>query len=187
MITESETLALLKRMADGNEAAARQFYIAYRPILRSFLSRGGYDSVMVEDTLQEVMVEVWKHPDRFRQGQGASFKTWLLSIAQFRLIDQIRKKKIPTEELSEEIAGDAEDDGYAAVHSLDRRTAVTHCKEKLKGKHRQLLTLAYEHDLTGQEIAKVMDMPEGTVKSALHYARNLIRDCVERMLGGAFA
>lgn len=54
--------------------------------------------------------------------------------------------------------------------------------ERLKGTQRQLLTLAYDHELPGREIGEIMGMPEGTVKSALHYAKGLMRKCLNRLL-----
>jgi len=181
-LTESETLYLLKSMAGGDQTAARQFYLAYVPMVKSFLMRGGWEPALVEDALQATMMEVWKHPDRFQPGGKASFKTWLLGIAKFRLTDLLRKRPDPTEELNEDMISTELDEGYERMHEEQRKAALRQCMQKLKGSQRQLLTLAYEHEVPGREIGQIMDMPEGTVKSTLHYAKGLIKKCLERLL-----
>lgn len=183
-LTENETLNLLKRMAASDQAAARQFYLAYAPIVKSFLKRGGWEPSLVEDAIQATMIEVWKYPERYQTGGRASFKTWLLGIAKNRLVDALRKRPEQAEEPDEEMIATALDEGYERMHEAQRRRALQQCLDKLKGPHRQLLTLAYEHELPGREIGAIMDMPEGTVKSTLHYAKGMIRKCLERLLTG---
>lgn len=181
-ITENETLRLLRRMADGDQAAARQFYLAYASTVKSFLKRREEALSHVEDALQATMIEIWKHPERYQPGGRASFKTWLLGIANNRLIDLLRKRSEPAEELDEEMIATETHEGYTRLHEAQRKEALHQCMQRLKGSHRQLLTLAYEHELPGREIGEIMDMAEGTVKSTLHYAKGLIRKCLERLL-----
>lgn len=181
-LTENETLRLLKSMAEGDQAAARQFYLAYASIVKSFLKRRGEELALVEDAVQATMLEVWKHPDRYQPGGRASFKTWLLGIASNRLIDLQRKRPAPADELDEEMISTQLDEGYERLHEEQRKTALRQCMQRLKGPQRQLLTLAYEHELPGREIGEIMNMPEGTVKSTLHYAKGLIKKCLERLL-----
>ncbi len=184
-LTENETLILLSRMAAGDQAAARELYRAYAPIVKGFLKGYGWETSLVEDAVQATMLEIWKHPNRYQPGGSAKFKTWLLDIANKRLIDLLRKRPKQTDELDDEIIATEIDEGYSRMHESQRRSAVQQCMEKLKGSHRQLLVLAHEHELPGREIAQIMAMPEGTVKSALHTAKGLIRKCLERLLGGA--
>jgi RNA polymerase sigma-70 factor (ECF subfamily) len=183
-LTEKETLILLSRMAADDQAAAREFYRAYAPVVKSFLKGDGWEPSLAEDTVQATMLEVWKHPTRYQPGGSAKFKTWLLGIANRRLIDLLRKRpKQQTVELDDEMIATEIDAGYARVDEAQRRSALRQCMKKLKGSHRQLLVLAHAHDLPGREVAAMMGMPEGTVKSALHTAKGLIRKCLERLLG----
>lgn len=200
MTADAEALGLLRRMCDGEEAAARQFYRAYAPIVKNFLLRGGWEYSLVEDALQATMIEVWKHPERFQPDRGARFKTWLLGIAKFRLTDLLRKQPTQARELDpENMASDPDEgydpaqpdrdadgieqeEGYARMHQAQRKSALEQCLDRLKGLHRQLLCMAYENELPGREIAETLDMPEGTVKSTLHYAKSLMRKCLERRL-----
>jgi RNA polymerase sigma-70 factor, ECF subfamily len=183
-ITEKETLHLLQRMAADDQAATRQFYLAYARIVRNHLRRGGWESSVVEDAVQTTMLEIWRHPDRYQPGGLASFKTWLLKIADRRLIDLLRRRPEQAEELDEGMISTEVDEGYEQMLQAERKAALQQCRQKLKGIQRQLLALAYEHELSGREIGEIMGMPEGTVKSALHYAKGLIRKCLERLLKG---
>jgi RNA polymerase sigma-70 factor (ECF subfamily) len=181
-VTEEETFRLLKRMAEGDQAAARQFYLAYASTVKSFLKRRGEEFSLVEDALQATMMEIWKHPDRYQPGGRASFKTWLLGIANNRLIDLLRKRPDPADDLDEEMIFTEMNEGYERMHEAQRKAALQQCMQRLKGPQRQLLTLAYEHEVPGREIGEIMGMPEGTVKSTLHYAKGLIKKCLERLL-----
>lgn len=183
-LTEKETLLLLKRIAVDDQAATRQFYQAYARIVRNHLRHGGWEPSVVEDAVQTTMLEIWRHPDRYLPDGPASFKTWLLKIADRRLIDLLRKRPEQAEELDEGMISTGVDEGYERMLREERKAALHQCRQKLKGTQRQLLALAYVHELSGREIGEIMDMPEGTVKSGLHYAKGLIRKCLERLLKG---
>lgn len=183
-LTEKETLLLLQRMAADDQAATRQFYQAYARIVRNHLRRGGWESSVVEDAVQTTMMDIWRHPDRYLTGGSASFKTWLLKIADRRLIDLLRKRPEQAEELDEGMISTDVEEGYERMHRAERKAALQQCQQRLKGIQRQLLALAYVHELSGREIGEIMEMPEGTVKSALHYAKGLVRKCLERLLKG---
>lgn len=183
-LTEKETLILLNRVAAGDQAAVRELYRAYAPIVKDFLKGRGWELSLVEDAVQVTMLEVWTHPTRYQPGGRAKFKTWLLDIAKKRLIDLLRRRPKQTDELDDEMIATETDDGYARVHEAQLRSAVQQCMKKLKGSHRQLLVLSHDHELPGREIAQIMGIPEGTVKSALHTAKGLIKKCLERLLGG---
>ena len=182
-LTEKETLILLNLMAAGDQAAARKFYQGYAPVVKGFLKGGGWESSLVEDAVQATMLDIWKHPNRYQPGGSAKFKTWLLGIANRRLIDLLRKRPKQADESDDEMIATDIDEGYSRMHEAQRGSAVRQCLHKLKGSHRQLLVLAHEHELPGREIAEIMGMPEGTVKSALHTAKGLVRKCLERLLG----
>ncbi len=184
-LTENETLILLNRIAAGDHAAVRELYQAYAPIVKDFLKGRGWELSLVEDAVQATMLEIWKHPSRYQPGGRANFKTWLLGIADKRLIDMLRRRPKQADELDDEMIATETDEGYARVHEAQCRSAVQECMKKLKGSHRQLLVLSHEHELPGREIAQIMGIPEGTVKSALHTAKGLIKKCLERLLGGA--
>lgn len=183
-LTENETLLLLQRMAADDQAATRQFYQAYARIVRNHLRRGGWESSVVEDAVQTTMMDIWRHPDRYLTGGPASFKTWLLKIADRRLIDLLRRRPEQAEELDEGMISTDVEEGYERMHRAERKAALQQCQQRLKGTQRQLLALAYVHELSGREIGEIMEMPEGTVKSALHYAKGLVRKCLERLLKG---
>lgn len=183
-LTEKDTLILLNRIAAGDHSAVRELYRAYAPIVKDFLKGRGWELSLVEDAVQVTMLEIWKHPSRYQPGGRAKFKTWLLDIANKRLIDLLRRRPKQTDELDDEMIATETDEGYARVLETQCRSAVQQCMKKLKGSHRQLLVLSHEHELPGREIAQIMGMPEGTVKSALHTAKGLIKKCLERLLGG---
>jgi DNA-directed RNA polymerase specialized sigma24 family protein len=80
--------------------------------------------------------------------------------------------------------GDQPPDGYARLRQKEKWKFIEECRDKLKSAHRQLLYMDLELEMSVKEIANSMDIPEGTVKSGLHYAKALMRKCLELRFQG---
>lgn len=124
-----------------------------------------------EDVLQETCLAAWRSFDALRD--PASFKPWLLGIARNKCSDyyreQARRLEIPLDALNE------------SVLSMGRRgptlrSAVRDTLEQLGDTDQQILYLSYFRDLPQAEIAQLLHIPLGTVKSRLHTARARFRE-----------
>ena len=122
-----------------------------------------------EDILQDVIVTAYQKLDTLKD--RGSFKPWILTIARNRCNDYFREKarqlEIPLEvmRVSEETMG---------RHGVVR--AVRETLEQLEDKEKKILYLYYFKELPQSEIAKRLDIPVGTVKSRLHYARKQFKN-----------
>jgi len=173
--------ALVARIACGDQAALQQLYAAYRPRLWRFLYQQlGGDAGLVEEVLQDVFVGVWRHAGDFR-GE-ARVATWLFRIARHRALNARRDagrrradRLAPVPDQSGEHA--AVDPGLRRPSPEDEvagRLALADALARLSAKHREALDLVFSHGFSLEEAARVLDVPVGTVKSRLSYARRAL-------------
>jgi len=184
---------LLAAMADGDQRALDVLYREWSPKVRVFahlrLLRCGLDAEAIAGEITvDVFHELWRHPLRY-DGR-VEFGTWLLTLARNKTVDQIRRhgKRRTLEEAFDE-EGEPEDDPYAEVapdprvlqENAQRRTAVLRCLQRLRNPlQRESLTLWALEDLSVLDIARIQDVPEGTVKTRLFHGRLNLRQCIER-------
>lgn len=130
-----------------------------------------------EEAVQEALARAW------RAGPGAtsieSPTAWIVTITRnesLRVLE--RRSRVRLRELPEDSAADfSEEDGRIEqfVSQADTRDAL----ERLPVDDRTLLLLRYEEDLTQPEVARRLDIPEGTVKVRLHRVRQRLRQALE--------
>lgn len=136
---------------------------------------------LVDDVAQDVFVKVLSALDRFDQCGRASFRTWVLTIAVRSSIDRLRslgrdraRLAVVDDGTLEERSRSGDDpESTAAGRQLGRR--VADAMADLSAEHRAVLVLRAYHDLDYSEIAEVVGLPEGTVKSRISRAREVLR------------
>lgn len=135
------------------------------------------------DLAQEAFLNAWRGL-KFFQGDSA-FSTWVYRLASNACIDHLRRKKrrqdisapMPVDE-EDDRQPDIPDDRFRPDRELERqelRRAVIQGLEQLSDEHRQVLVMRELNGLSYQEIADVLDLEAGTVKSRIARARNSLR------------
>lgn len=177
---------LISRIARRDASALEQLYALYRPRLwRYLLQQLDGDSGAVEDTLQEVFLAVWRAAGEFR-GE-AKVTTWIFRIAHYQMAQRQRSSaRRPEGHLVVLARPDDDDEGRSddtraefaqASHEeavLDRLVLVA-AFGRLPAKHREALELVYQQGFTHEEVAHVLDVPIGTVKSRISNARRALQ------------
>jgi len=163
---------------DFNELVRR-----YERELYRYLARYLGNPALAEDVFQNTFLQV--HLKRALYEDGRPVRPWLYSIATHQAVDAMRKAgRHPTVSLDRRVASSGESDPGSLVDLLvgdgtvplddmqeqERREWVAKSVEKLPEALRQTLTLAYHQDLKYREIAEILKIPVGTVKSRLHAA-----------------
>jgi RNA polymerase sigma factor (sigma-70 family) len=161
-----DDVRLREQLAGGYGQALAEAYDAHASAVYGLAVRITGDQGAAEDIAQEVFVELWRRPERY-DPQRTRLRSWLCMIARRRAIDWLRRRGTqdhyaPMLAEPASIAG-VEDDVVTASVAKQVRTAV----EELPEQHRQVIVLAYYNGLTYREVAKVLDIPEGTAKSRL--------------------
>ncbi len=134
----------------------------------------GGDRARAEDVVQETLIRAWRHPEVLTRPPGA-VRSWLFTVARRLVIDQWRAgREISTDEPPETGAGpdtwtDEVLDGWIVADALARLTP----------EHRQVVVLCYFRGLSVAEAARILGIPDGTVKSRTHYALRALRLALE--------
>lgn len=155
-------------MAETMRQVAR-LYREHGPDLLRYLRRRFADAGSAEDLLQETFVQAMRRPDRL--GQAVSPRAWLFAIARNVGVSWLRRRRRPVR-LPDEIASPV---GAAEDPRLERmRRAIA----ALPAPQREALELRLREQLSYEEIADVLDVPLGTVRSRLHHAVRRLRGAI---------
>ncbi len=180
----SEGLAgLLAAVAGGSDDALTDLYRRVESRIFSFaLARLG-DSQRAADVLNEVMLEVWRRAASF-EGRSRAL-TWILGIAHHKIVDSLRRKERwnPGPPPDEQITDAATPSPFDRAHQSERRAAVRRGLERLSDGQRQVVHLAFFEDLSYPEIARILGIPEGTVKTRVFHAKKILLRHLERQEG----
>lgn len=183
-MAEREQLAeWLAATAEGDQKAFQQLYAATSSQLYALLLRILRNPERAQDALQDAYVRVWQKADTYAPERGAPL-TWLLSIARYRALDVLRRKR-PEVAMPEEpdmMATLLEDEQALSPleenenqQSLD---AVRQCLGTLAPQQRDSVLLAYYEGLTHQELSDRLGAPLGTVKSWIRRGLIRLRECL---------
>ncbi len=175
---------LLKQIASGDQVAMECFYKRHSGAVYGFALKTVKNPVDAGEVLNEVMMEVWKKGDSF--SGGSSVKTWLLAIVHHKAVDHVRKSARHDHDDESSIDHDAGDNVTCSVLDLqlsaeDGRHVKT-CLGELANGHRQVVYLTFYEGYSYPDIAGILDIPEGTVKTRMMTAKKLLLSCLSRFL-----
>jgi RNA polymerase sigma-70 factor (ECF subfamily) len=170
---------LLGRIAQGDPVALERFYDEHHTRVYAFALSRLRNAADAADVLNEVMLEVWRGADRF-EGRSRPL-TWVLGIAHHKVIDLLRRRKDTFTDVSDLDIPDDVPTAADVMAGVEDAARVRRCIELLSDAHRQVVHLAFYHDLSYTEISELADCPVGTVKTRMLHARRLLKRC----LGGA--
>ena len=163
---------LMLETAAGSEVAFAQLIRLHQNRLLNFFTRMGvYNDA--EDLVQETFVRVWKARGRYRP--AAKFTTFLYVLARHVWADRGRKIKMRNR-VEESLKTDAEIGGGTTPPASSSGLDVREALDKLSPKLREAIVLNVYQGLQYQEIADVLEIPLGTVKSRINLAMNELRE-----------
>ena len=169
---------LIGRIATGDRLAMQVLFARHHVRVYRFVLRLVRDESVAEDLISEVFLDVWRQAGRFEGRSQVS--TWLLAIARFKALSALRRR--PDEELDDETAEaieDPSDDPEVALDKKDKSAAIRKCLEKLSAEHREIIDLVYYHEKSVEEVAKIVGVPENTVKTRMFYARKRLGELLK--------
>jgi RNA polymerase sigma-70 factor (ECF subfamily) len=171
----------LARAAHGDEQAFAEFYDHTAQVVYGTVLRVVRSSAIAEEVTQEVFVELWRQAARFDASKGSP-RSWAATVAHRRAVDRVRSEqasRVRDERDAREaprdhdMVGDTVVEGVTA--SLDRARVVD-ALAKLTATQREAVTLAYYGGHTYREVAVLLDVPEGTVKTRIRDGLIKLRD-----------
>ncbi|HEY8166510.1 MAG TPA: sigma-70 family RNA polymerase sigma factor [Gemmatimonadaceae bacterium] len=183
-LPDTEVVALAQK---GKEAAYRELLKRYERPVFSLVFRMVRDRETAEDLAQETFVRVLNNIDRY--SPEFKFSSWLFKIANNLTIDYLRRRRVDT--ISIEGAPDAvtaesakatsialasgDESPLAELESKELGLAIERAIGKLRPEYRACILLRHVEDRSYEEIAEIVKLPLGTVKTYIHRARHELR------------
>ncbi len=186
-VEQMDDHALLEATRTGDEAAFQELVRRYRNQITNFVYRMLNDYDRAVDLAQETFVRVYMSADRYQATY--SFSTYIYRIASNLAISDLRQRKrrrlvpIPSffsdkdgEEMEVELSDEQQVMPDEALIEDERRRAVSRAIASLPEKYRAPIILRDIEGKSYEEIGKVLELSDGTVKSRINRARNLLKE-----------
>ncbi|HQZ33302.1 MAG TPA: ECF RNA polymerase sigma factor SigK [Ilumatobacteraceae bacterium] len=169
---------LLHRAGRGDQSAFAELYDALSPLVYGVVLKVVRDPSQAEEVAQEVFVELWRLAARF-DGTKGSAKTWAATLAHRRAIDRVRSEQASRvrqdRDANQTVRPDRDVVG-AEVESSFEQVRVRRALLQLSELQREAVELAYFGGHTYREVAVLLDVAEGTVKSRIRDGLIRLRD-----------
>jgi RNA polymerase sigma-70 factor (ECF subfamily) len=176
--TPSTPDELLPRVAQGDQTAFAELYDQTAPRVLGLVKRLLKDHAQSEEVTQEVFLEIWQNATRFDSTRGSA-ASWMLTMAHRRAVDRIRASQAGRDRDLKIGVRDLETDYDSVTESVEIRIEherVERALGRLTELQRQAVKLAYYGGLSHSEVAKLLDVPIGTVKTRLRDGMIRLRD-----------
>lgn len=158
-------------MSSKQDELLQALHDVHGPALTRFVAHMTHDPSFAQDVVQEALLRAWKHPEILAQSDDAA-RAWLFTVARNLVIDDRRsarhRREISTDVLPESVGPDETDSALDAWILSDALSS-------LSVQHRKAIVAAYYLGHSIAEIARQEGVPEGTIKSRLHYALRALR------------
>ena len=166
--SQASDAALVVGIGRWRDDALAEAYRRHGGAVYALARRVVRDTGLAEEVVQEVFVRLWTTPDRFDPDRG-SLRSWLLAQAHGRTIDRLRSDSARRlrEERDAQQTANAGYDVEREAWDLATADRVKDVMADLPDGERRAIELAYFDGYTYREVAKLLDTPEGTIKSRI--------------------
>ncbi|QNE47833.1 sigma-70 family RNA polymerase sigma factor [Glaciihabitans sp. INWT7] len=169
---------LLAQIAGGDQAAFGALYDEISPRVFRLIRRLLVDHAQSEEVTQEVFLEIWQNASRYEPSKGGA-STWILTMAHRRAVDRIRSSQSGRDrDVKIGIRDFVSDYDNVAdtVETTIEHERVKEAMSQLTELQRQAVTLAYYGGYSHSEVAAMLSVPIGTVKTRLRDGMIRLRD-----------
>ena len=171
---------MIAQVARGDERSFEQLYDQVSGQVHGLVRRVLRDPAQAEEVTQEVFLEVWRTATRFDPSRGKAM-TWVMTMAHARAVDRVRASQASADrdvKVGQRDYDAAYDEVAEAVESRFERVQVRGCLGGLTDLQRESVTLAYYGGYTYNQVAELLSVPLGTVKTRLRDGLIRMRDCM---------
>jgi len=170
---------LLPLVARGDQAAFETVYDQFAGPVYGLVRKVLRDPAQSEEVAQEVLLEVWRTASRFDPARGSA-AAWVMTIAHHRAVDRVRSENAGLAREQKLTLGPVTGDDVAELveTALDRQR-VRRCIGALTALQAEAVKLAYYGGYTYPQVAELLKVPLGTVKTRIRDGLIRLRDCME--------
>ena len=170
----AEDLRIVREVLEGRSERFRELVIRYQNLVAGIAWRSGCRREDAEDVVSEVFLKVYKNLHQFRPDHA--FSTWLYKLTANHVVDRSRraKKERGRTEMPEQVE-DHTPGAEEGMETDERHALVRKALEFVDERYREVMHLVYVEGLKVDETARVLGVPEGTVKTRLMRGREALR------------
>jgi RNA polymerase sigma-70 factor (ECF subfamily) len=168
------------RVTEDSAPSMRDLYDKHAEELRRYAARLTGDRARAEDIVQETLLKAWQHPE-VTGDPAKSPRAWLFTVARNMIIDERRSARFRNESVIADPDMIPDQAGPDEVNSALNRMLLSSALTQLSADHRIVIRRSYQDGWTTAQIAADLHIPEGTVRSRLHYAVHALRLALQAM------
>jgi RNA polymerase sigma-70 factor (ECF subfamily) len=185
-----DDLALVRALAKGDAHALEVIYDRYSRGVYSLALRLLSDGPAAEEVVQETFLKLWRQPGAYQSNRGRLLP-WLLGVAHHHAVDILRRRQLeqryraaPPPQMNGDTLADmldnlgltsSEGDPQSRAAAFEQRTAIHRALDTLPVEQRLPLELAYYKGMTQFEVATLLGLPLGTVKTRMRLGLQQLR------------
>jgi len=169
---------LLALVANGDQRAFAQLYDLMASRVLGLTRRVLRDHAQSEEVTQEIFLEVWQNAPRFDAGKGSAV-TWIMTMTHRRAVDRVRAAQSSRDRDTKVGIRDYQSEYDHVAETVEVKLESERVKEaleRLTELQRQAVTLAYFGGLSHSEVAELLHIPVGTIKTRLRDGMIRLRD-----------
>lgn len=166
----------MQQIVAGDQVAFGELYHRYKDRMYYYFYRMlGDSSEQANDFLQELFMKLIEKPESFNP--KFSFPTWLYSVANNMCKNEYRRREVRKEyQDTEALAPKLDYPAEASVEPEQLMEKIFATLEEMGEEHRSAFLLRYREGFSIKDVAEILELPEGTVKSRLFYARKVLAE-----------
>jgi RNA polymerase sigma-70 factor (ECF subfamily) len=173
---EDDLARTLNLVARGDHEAYEVLYRELAAPIYGLIRRVLRDPAQSEEVAQEVLLEIWRTATRYDPGKGSP-AAWAMTIAHRRAVDRVRSEEATARREQQPAPGTEDDVADAVETSLDQQQ-VRRCLDVLTNLQRESVTLAYYDGYSYPQVASLLGVALGTVKTRIRDGLTRLRDCM---------
>lgn len=166
--------------ADQEAALVKALYDEHAAVLWRYALRLTGDASRAEDVVQETLLRAWQHPEVIGDTERSA-RAWLFTVARNMIIDERRSARFRNTVGSLDGSSTPEQASPDEVNAALDRLLIADAMSQLSADHRAVIDRSYYRGWTTAQIAADLEIPEGTVKSRLHFAVRTLRLTLQEM------